>query len=165
MKAFHVVADSSCLIGLAQIKQFSLLKELFLEVFIPEAVYKEVVIEGKNEVGSQETVNAIKEGWIKKKIVQDKVAAKALSSILGAGETETIILAKELDLDYALIDEKMARAEAGLMEVKVIGTIGLIDFAIESGFEIDKKSIIDQLIKKGFRISDKLYKKMFLNSK
>ena len=165
MKALHVVADSSCLIGLAQIKQFNILKELFLEVFIPEAVYKEVVIKGKNEVGSQETENAIKEGWIKKKTVQDRVAVKALSSILGAGETETIILAKELDLDYALIDEKTARAEAGLMEVKVIGTIGLIDFAIENGFEIDKKSIIDQLIKKGFRISDRLYKKMFLNSK
>ena len=59
MKAFHVVADSSCLIGLAQIKQFSLLKELFLEVFITEAVYKEVVIKGKNEVGSQEAENAI----------------------------------------------------------------------------------------------------------
>jgi hypothetical protein len=29
MKAFHVVADSSCLIGLAQIKQFSLLKLTF----------------------------------------------------------------------------------------------------------------------------------------
>ena len=93
------------------------------------------------------------------------MAVSVLSSILGAGETETIILAKELDLDYALIDERMARAEAGLMEVKVIGTIGLIDLAIESGFEIDKKSIVDQLIKKGFRISNRLYKKMFLNSK
>lgn len=75
MKAFHVVADSSCLIGLAQIKQFSLLKELFLEVFIPEAVYKEIVIKGKNEVGSQETENAIKEGWIKKKTVQNRMAS------------------------------------------------------------------------------------------
>jgi predicted nucleic acid-binding protein len=165
MKAFHVVADSSCLIGLAQIKQFNILKELFLEVFIPDAVYKEVVIKGKNEVGSQETENAIKEGWIKRKTVKDKVAVNALSSILGAGETETIILAKELDLDYALIDEKTARAEADLMEVKVIGTIGLIDFAIASGFEIDKKRTVDQLIKKGFRISDRLYKKMFLNIK
>lgn len=63
------------------------------------------------------------------------------------------------------MDEKTARAEAGLMEVKVIGTIGLIHLAIESGFEIDIKSIVDQLIKKGFRISDRLYKRMFLNSK
>ena len=37
MKAFRIVADSSCLIGLAQIKQFELLKELFLEVCIPHA--------------------------------------------------------------------------------------------------------------------------------
>ncbi len=32
MKAFRVIVDSSSLIGLAQINQFELLKELFLEV-------------------------------------------------------------------------------------------------------------------------------------
>ena len=39
MRVFRVVADSSCLIGLAQIELFGLLKELFLEVYIPRAVY------------------------------------------------------------------------------------------------------------------------------
>src|SRR3989338_8222550 len=34
MKNFRVVADSSCLIGLAQINLFHLLKELFSEVYI-----------------------------------------------------------------------------------------------------------------------------------
>lgn len=33
MKVFRVVADSNCLIGLAQIKIFALLKEVFAEIY------------------------------------------------------------------------------------------------------------------------------------
>jgi len=36
MKVFRVAADSSCLIGLAQIKIFRLLKEVFAETYIPQ---------------------------------------------------------------------------------------------------------------------------------
>ena len=43
MKVFRVVADSSCLIGQAQIKEFGILKEIFQEIFIPHGVYDEVV--------------------------------------------------------------------------------------------------------------------------
>ncbi|MCW3141153.1 MAG: hypothetical protein N2V72_03090 [Methanophagales archaeon] len=62
MKSLRVVVDSSCLIGLAQIKQFDLLKELFLEVYISEAVFDEVIVKGKGEVGSEEAKSAIKDG-------------------------------------------------------------------------------------------------------
>ncbi len=72
MKVFRVVADSSCLIGLAQINLFKLLKELFSEVYIPDVVYDEIVIKGKGEAGSEETESAVKDGWILKKSVNDK---------------------------------------------------------------------------------------------
>ncbi len=45
-----------------------------------------------------------------------------------------------------------------------MGIIGIIDLAIEIGFNIDKKELIDKLTDMGFRISDKLYKKMFPDS-
>lgn len=45
MKTFRVAADSSCLIGLAHIGQFELLKELFSEVYITEAVYEELKLD------------------------------------------------------------------------------------------------------------------------
>jgi len=85
MKVFQVGADSSCLIGLAQIDLFRLLKELFSEVYIPDAVYEEVVIKGKGEAGSEDTESAVKDGWIIKKPVKDEVAVKALTTILGQG--------------------------------------------------------------------------------
>lgn len=161
MKVFRAAADSSCLIGLAQIGLFKLLKELFSEIYIPDAVYNEVVIKGKGEAGSEDTESAVKDGWILKKTVNDKVAVTALTTTLGKGEAEVIILCKELGLDYALIDERTARDLAELMSVNTIGTLGIIDLAIEQRFSIDKKKVIDQLKDLGFRISDKLYKEMF----
>jgi len=64
-----------------------------------------------------------------------------------------------------LIDERTARSMAELMNVNTMGVLGIIDLAVERGFPIDKKKAIDQLRDLGFRISDKLYKNMFPNSK
>jgi predicted nucleic acid-binding protein len=164
MKDLRVVADSSCLIGLAQIKQFDLLKELFLEVYISEAVFEEVVVKGKGEAGSDETKSAINDGWMIKKSVMDEAVVRALSSTLGKGESEVIALYKELEANYALLDETTARDIADIMDVNTMGIIGIIDLAIEIGFNIDKRVLIDKLRDMGFRISDMLYKKMFPDS-
>lgn len=164
MKVFRVVADSSCLIGLAQIGLFKLLKELFKEVYIPDAVYDEVVINGKGEAGSDNTNLAIQNGWILKRTVNDELAVNALTSILGKGEAEVIILCKESGFDCALIDERTARSMAGLINVNTMGVLGIIDLAVEKGFSIDKKKAINQLKDLGFRIGDKLYKRIIPDS-
>ena len=164
MKVFRVIADSSSLIGLAQIGQFELPKELFAEIYIPESVYDEVVIEGKGEPGAGETEKAVHSGWMMKRTVSDRLAVQALSSTLGEGESEVIILYNELKLDYAIIDERTARNMAELMGVSIIGVIGLLDLAIARGFKLDKKALVDRLISAGFRISKKLYRRMFPGS-
>ena len=161
MKSFQVVADSSCLIGMAQIKIFWLLKEVFEEIYIPDSVYEEVVVKGRDEAGSAETESAIKDGWISTKSVNDEMAVNALTTILGKGESKVIILCKKSGFDYALIDERTARDAAALMGVNTMGVLGIIDLAIEMGFAIDKKKFVNQLREAGFRISDKLYKRMF----
>ena len=164
MKIFRVVADSSCLIGLSQIEQFELLKELFSEIYIPCAVYDEVVIKGKGEAGSEETESALKGGWILKRSVNDKIGVSALSTVLGKGESEVIVLCKELKLDYALVDERKARDMAELMSINTMGVLGIIDIAVEGGLIIDKKNMVKQLMNSRFRISNKLYKEMFPES-
>ena len=161
MKVFRVVADSSCLIGLAQIKIFGLLKELFAEICIPHAVYEEVVVKGRGEAGSAETESAVRDGWLSVKAVNDQIAVSALTTNLGKGESEVIIFCKESGFDYSLIDERMAREKAALMGVNTMGVLGVMDLAIEMGFVLDKKKLVKQLRKVGFRISDRLYKRMF----
>ena len=116
MKVFRVVVDSSCLIGLAQVEIFGLLKEMFAEIYIPGAVYEEVVVKGRGEAGSAETESAIKDGWISMKAVNDEIAVNALTINLGKGESEVIILCKESGFDYALIDERIARDKASTLE-------------------------------------------------
>lgn len=165
MKVFRIVADSSCLIALAQIELFGLLQEVFSQIFIPRAVYEEVVVKGRGEPGSGETESALKDGWILMKDVNDRTAIDALRTILGKGESEVIILCKELRADYALIDERTARHRAELMSVDTMGVFGIMDLAIEMGFAIDKRYLFKQLKGVGFRISDKLYKRMFGDSK
>lgn len=161
MRILRVVADSSCLIGLAQIGLFSLLKDLFLEVHIPPAVYQEVVVNGRDETGANETESALKEGWILLTAAKDEIAVKALTTALGKGESEVIVLSKELDADFALMDEKSARNTADLMNVDTVGILGIIDLANEMGFSLDKKRLVDCLRQSGFRISEKIYKKLF----
>jgi predicted nucleic acid-binding protein len=160
-KALRVASDSSCLIGLAQIDRFVLLRDLFSEVYIPIAVYDEVVIKGKGQPGSEETLSAVKTGWLIKATVHNDTAVNALTPHLGKGEAEVIILSQELGLDYALMDEKRARNAAALMKVKTMGVLGIIEIAIVKGFSIDKRDAVDQLKRCGFRISNKLYKKIF----
>jgi len=96
MKGIRTVADSSCLIALAQIELFGLLQEVFSKIYIPRAVYEEVVVKGRGEPGSGETEAALKDGWILMKDVSDRTAIDALRTILGKGESEVIILCKEL---------------------------------------------------------------------
>ena len=60
-----VVSNASPLIALSLIEKLYLLKELWGEIIIPEAVYKEVVIQGKGEPGALLVENAIKNRWIK----------------------------------------------------------------------------------------------------
>lgn len=39
-----IVSNAACLIGLSRIGYLNLLKEMFGEIYIPDAVYKETVI-------------------------------------------------------------------------------------------------------------------------
>jgi len=55
------VANSSVLISLSAIQQFDLLYKRFPEVLIPQAVWQEVVVEGKGQPGAQEVQSS---NWI-----------------------------------------------------------------------------------------------------
>lgn len=157
MSLFRVAIDSSCLIGLVHIELFERLKDIFAELYVPAAVYDEVTVKGKGRIGADEVALAVKCGWLKLIKVQDVIAVNALTTHLSQGEAEVIISVKELELDYALIDEKMGRNIAALMDVKTIGVLGVLNIAASAGFSIDKKHAVERLRQVGFRISNNLY--------
>lgn len=155
-----VIVDASPIINLSLIEKLNLLKELYKEILITEAVYEEVVIEGHNEPGSTELEKSIKKGWIKIIKVNDKLAVESLKEHFGKGEAETIIAGKEKSGYIVLLDDREARSKAHIMGLKVSGTIGVLLLAKKYKKISDLKIMIDQLRKEGFRISDELYQKV-----
>ena len=57
---------------------------------------------------------------------------------------------------YALIDEKIARNVAALLNVKTVGVLGVMNMAVAAGIPVQKQQAVDILRDVGFRISDKL---------
>jgi len=80
-----VVSNSGPLIALATIGRLDLLKDLFGQVCIPQAVYDEVVVYGEGEPGTKETDEA---EWIKTFKVEDRLAVSLLREEMAAGESE-----------------------------------------------------------------------------
>ena len=53
-----VVSNTTPLIGLASIQRFQLLEQLFGEIYIPQAVYDETVVAGREAGGAKREVQA-----------------------------------------------------------------------------------------------------------
>lgn len=88
-----VIADSTCLIGLSKISRLELLPALFGRITLAPAVWHEVVVQGQGRSGSAEIQNA---NWIDVTAVRDMQAVDVLRQELGAGESQSMVLAQEL---------------------------------------------------------------------
>jgi len=153
-----VVSNSSILISLSSIKKLSLLKKEFAKIYIPEAVWKEVVEEGKGQIGAEEVE---KSNWIRTVKVKDQNLVSALNESLDLGESEAIALALQLSGDIILLDEKEARMMAAKYGLKPLGTIGILILAKKKKRINSLKIELDKLINEsGFRISPEIYKKV-----
>jgi len=151
-----VISDSTILIGLVKIGKLDLLKEIFSKIFIPEEVFKEVVERGKGKPGSK----IIKEAaWIEVKPVKDKIQVSFLLGSLEKGEAEVLVLAKELEADLILLDEEKARKSAVIAGFQIMGLLGLFILAKNLGLIYEVRPLVDELMIKKFRISDKIIKK------
>lgn len=149
------VANSSVLINLSAIQQLDLLRKRFPEVWIPRAVWQEVVVEGQGQAGAQEVQAA---DWIKVQEVKDQAIAQLLQADLDLGESEVIALAREVGADLVLLDEKDARLAAKRVGLKVLGTIGILIWAKQAGHISSLQEQLDALQEKAkFRISPELY--------
>jgi len=153
-----VVANSSVLIALCRIGMLNLLYQKFTEgIFIPEAVWYEVVESGRGQPGSEEVSSS---PWIKVKKVKDEKLISLLRIELDEGEAEAIVLASELKADLVLLDEKAARKVAKRLGLQVLGTIGVLIWAKRAGLIDSLKEQLDALQKEGnFRIALDVYNK------
>lgn len=160
MTALTVVTDSGPLIYLAVLGCFVTLRDLFGRVYLPETVYREVVLQGAGEPGADETRAAVAEGWLVRVAVENATAVDALLGELDEGEAEAIVLARELNADLVLLDDGAARAKARLMSLRTTGTIGVLLLARDAGMDVDLRRSLDTLVVQGFWLSRELYEQL-----
>jgi len=152
-----IVSNATPLISLSLISQLGLLKALYGQVYIPPAVYEEVVTKGKGRPGAQEVAQA---DWI----VVSEVPEAARGTVqprptaLHAGEIEAMELALWLQAKLVILDERLARRIAKAQGLNIVGTVGVLSHAKDRGLLVDLKGALDELRKNGIRISDKLYR-------
>ena len=148
------LSDSGPLIALSKINYLHILSEFFEEIIIPQAVWIEVVEKGKERPGSKEVQDA---NWIIVNKVKNILGTEALKHEIGIGESETIILAKELNADIVLIDDRIAREIAKSMGLNVVGTLMIIYEAINRKIiNEDFREIIKVMRKNNIWISDEI---------
>lgn len=126
-----------------------LLKEIYQEVLVPEAVKTELT-------RKQEGIVLFKNNpWIRVKKATDEKSLRVLSLIVDSGEAEAIALALELDT-MILIDERKGRNYARDLNLKVRGTLGLFLEAKKKGIVKSVKECIDKLKSAGYYLDDEL---------
>ena len=87
-----IISNTSPLIALSMIDKLYLLWELFDLVYIPEAVYNEIInTEDETNYGRQEVKSAVKEGKITVYKIKDEVLVRKMLGKMHKGEVETIV--------------------------------------------------------------------------
>ncbi len=146
-----VVSNTTPLIGLASIQRFDLLRQIFGELIIAQAVYEEAVVAGREIGGAKREVLAA--DWIKTVQVKDRLAVEVLLDELDLGEAETIVLARELAADWVLMDEKKGRRKLTQLGLQKIGTVGILLKAKQVGLIVELRPESDLLSERGFGVS------------
>ncbi len=155
-----VLVDSTPLISLARRGLFDLLRILYGRIILPPAVYREVVTEGGERAGAQETEEATATGWMEVIALQDPEAAQRfrILFLLGDGESEVLALAQERGADLIIIDEERGFRRAEALGFNALRTLGVLLQAKVRGRITTVQEHLEALRREGFRLSDGAYR-------
>lgn len=145
-----IVADTSALIALAVCDSLSLLDRLFHDVRVPSAVFRECIVSGKPETGRLEA-------YLRERVLEVDLQEFIIAVAgLGQGELEAMALFKRLRADRLLVDDYRARKVAHLNGIDVVGSLGVLILAKESGLIANVRPLIIEIQTAGVRYSEQL---------
>jgi predicted nucleic acid-binding protein len=122
MKNGLVIADAGPIFSLAVIDKLEILKHLFEEINISNAVWEEIT--RNKEIEYYDRIKS----FFKNKVLHIK-GFNELTFLMDYGESESVILYKELNANFLLIDDKKARKIAENFDIVCIGTLGILSVA------------------------------------
>jgi uncharacterized protein len=129
-----VVSDTSPLTALLSVSEADILPKLFGDVIIPEVVRDELL-----------RYHASLPAWLRAKAVKDTAEAVRLAQTVDIGEAEAIALAKELQADLLLIDERKGRRLAVQEQLPVIGLLGVVLLAKRRALTRSARALLQRL--------------------
>ncbi|KPQ32154.1 MAG: putative nucleic acid-binding protein, contains PIN domain [Phormidesmis priestleyi Ana] len=153
-----IISDTSPISNLLLIGQLSLLKVLYGQLIIPDAVFQEIkALETfAIDVSGVQTAD-----WIEVRAVCDQMLVEKLVTEVDRGEAEAIALAIELNAERLLIDERIGRRVAQRYDLKITGLLGVLVSAKQNKLIDELKPVLDQLIQQAkFRVHADLYQQI-----
>ena len=146
------VSNTTPIISLSSIGKIEILRDIFQEIFIPQAVYNEMKSKqhgyGYDEVDLT-FINI-------KKVINVDLTSQYLDQ-LDIGEAETIVLSKELDADNTIIDENIGYNVAKESGLNVVRTLSILLKQKENNIITEVKPLIEEMILKGRWYSNRVY--------
>ena len=151
MPAGPVVANNTPLVALWVLGDLELLRDLYGEVLIPDAVRAEFLA----TESAERDAGLANAPWIKSVSLAD--ARHVLVYVgLDQGEAEALALAEELKATLVLMDERKGRRYAQRLGIPVTGTLGLLLLAKQRNLVPALKPLVSQLQEAGLYLRPEL---------
>lgn len=152
-----VVSDTTPILSLLKADCLGLLEKLYGNVLVPKAVYRELT---ENPVYAMEADIIKATPFFSVVEVENIKSVNILRSVTGldAGESEALIVYDEKNADLLLMDEHKGRSVARKLNVKYIGTAGILMLAYDKGHigQARVKKCLDAMITNHIRLDKKI---------
>jgi len=135
-----VISDSGPIFSLAIIDKLEILDRLFDEIYIPKAVWEELTRDKTTD-----HFNKIVDFFQNR--IREISQFNELTLIMDYGESEALILYREIEADFLLIDDKKARNIAEHFGIECIGTIGILSIARKKGLVSELRPLFTSFLK------------------
>lgn len=151
MRIERVVINASPLISLFRAGLHPLLAKLFSDLWVPEAVWDEVMSGGHADPAAQGVSQ-----WQSARRINTEVAPQVLTWNLGAGETAVLSHALHHPDHWVLVDDRAARRCAHVLNLRLLGTAGVVVLAKRRGLIESVETELRRLQMAGLWLSEEM---------
>lgn len=152
-----IVSNTSPISNFLHLKQISILQNLFSRIHIPPAVKKEIDAAFSSD---SEWLQCLEDGFFIIQNVKDPLLVQQFLLQLHSGEAEALSVCLENKANLCILDDKDARIVAGLHQIPLTGTLGILIQAKKKGLLDSVEYLMDELKNRHhFWISESMYEK------
>jgi len=156
-----IISNTGPLIALGSIGRIDILRHLFENVIVPEAVDGEMKAGGTHFTGLADYQRCT---WIQVQALEDPLDP-LLTNTLDIGEASVIYLARRLQVNLVLMDEKKGRKIArDIYNLQTIGTMRILLEGKRSGLITSVRASINEIKASGYWFHDHIVQRTLIEA-